>query len=656
MIGRPLRIVLCVLGSALLSIGLVVRAQDDFAAASVGGEGTADELLAFRYATEENFVKARELATKIVRRHPDSYLGHHVLALAQHYGEANFPVAYHEERLATRLFASRYGDPPRPGSPWLWHARMLLETASLQAELGMHEERLATLDRYNERYQPEQIAERAWSLMKVGRTEEARRVANLGLATNDPMQIEIALNALCAIEFEAGEDGRSYEACRQALEYGRSRGGPAVVDLTNFAESARTEFRLEESERFLLEATELDDIGYGNPWLELGELYLREARVPEAVDALRRVPEYRARRPANMRDSDRNEGRRVLAELFLLVGRPEDALRITDRALVSPDRRSHNSRDPDQDRAVVAMLDRAARLSVAESVVEKACAKPWYQRLVAWGRSVLLRAEAFRSGREVVTRLAEGDKLVGLLRLGTAKSGVTPPFLVSDLATILGPGTFRAALVRARRSDRRELGAGYYDAMEAEAWLAEGDPERAERSARRAIEKLPRAEAALVARVQGVLAAARLEAGKPATEALLAALGNDPTVFRRLGLALPVRLVVGRGSVAETIGDALERSPRLDTDGSSLRLEVQASRRTARACLYGPSRESLGCGEVTARAGEDETAFAQRAVDAFHQAVFAPRVDLSQSDIRSLDGSPRQSRDPVRGLLGPVGE
>ena len=62
MIGRPLRIVLCVLGSALLSIGLVVRAQDDFAAASVGGEGTADELLAFRYATEENFVKARELA------------------------------------------------------------------------------------------------------------------------------------------------------------------------------------------------------------------------------------------------------------------------------------------------------------------------------------------------------------------------------------------------------------------------------------------------------------------------------------------------------------------------------------------------------------------------------------------------------------------
>ena len=119
-----------------------------------------------------------------------------------------------------------------PGSPWLWHARMLLETASLQAELGMHEERLATLDRYNERYQPEQIAERAWSLMKVGRTEEARRVANLGLATNDPMQIEIALNALCAIEFEAGEDGRSYEACRQALEYGRSRGGPAATAST----------------------------------------------------------------------------------------------------------------------------------------------------------------------------------------------------------------------------------------------------------------------------------------------------------------------------------------------------------------------------------------------------------------------------------------
>jgi hypothetical protein len=57
--------------------------------------------------------------------------------------------------------------------------------------------------------------------MKLGRFEEARMSARQGIASGDPEQIRIALNALCAIEFEAGNDRASYSACRQALDYGR---------------------------------------------------------------------------------------------------------------------------------------------------------------------------------------------------------------------------------------------------------------------------------------------------------------------------------------------------------------------------------------------------------------------------------------------------
>ena len=67
----------------------------------------------------------------------------------------------------------------------------------------------------------------------------------------------IALNALCAIEFEAGNDGQSYDACRRAIDDDiAGGGGVSAVDLTNFAEASRSLFKLDEAERVSLEATE----------------------------------------------------------------------------------------------------------------------------------------------------------------------------------------------------------------------------------------------------------------------------------------------------------------------------------------------------------------------------------------------------------------
>ncbi|HTU57727.1 MAG TPA: hypothetical protein VMF89_04820, partial [Polyangiales bacterium] len=65
-----------------------------------------------------------------------------------------------------------------------------------------------------------------------------------------PSQRAIALNALCAIEFEAGNDGASYIACKKAVDEGRTGGlDVTAVDLTNFAESSRSLFKLDEAER-----------------------------------------------------------------------------------------------------------------------------------------------------------------------------------------------------------------------------------------------------------------------------------------------------------------------------------------------------------------------------------------------------------------------
>ncbi|HJL47416.1 MAG TPA: hypothetical protein RMG45_16305, partial [Polyangiaceae bacterium LLY-WYZ-15_(1-7)] len=430
----PVRVLALALLTGGVAGGFAVGAQQSldpssFVVAEPGAPGTNAELRAWSFVRQEKLVKAREAAEEVVREDPRSYVGHFVLAYAHHYGEANFPKALYHANRAEALFTERHGREPPPGGPWRWHARLLLELAAIHGDLEHYEERLGYLGRYNEIYDPDVVAEQAWALMKQGRFEEARRVARAGLATNDPRQVEIALNALCAVEFEAGNDGESYVACRRALEHARSTpGDPNAVDLTNFAEAARSMFRLAEAERVLLEATEAPAAWYGNPWLELAELYTRGARFPEALDALERVPGYRAQRPPHVRESDRNEHRRALAAFFLTVGRSEEALEITRTALVAPDRRAHNSRDPAQDRAVVALLDRSARLAVASRRREAAAGAPVWERALAWAAAGRLRFEAWMSGRQAVRLLSDDDRFVGLFRIGTARSAIVPPW------------------------------------------------------------------------------------------------------------------------------------------------------------------------------------------------------------------------------------
>ena len=653
--ARHARVICLALASLIVVSGVCELAAHARAQASPPpwSEPSVAEEDAILAVDQNQMIRARELGEALVAQHPTSFIGHLVLAYAQHFAEANFPRALYHANLARELFEARFGPEPQVPAPWMWHARIIQELANVHGELGHHAERIALIERFNRSYQPQMIAEVAWSLMKMGRYDEARAAAQQGLAEDRPDQVVVALNALCAIEFEAGRDGASYDACAQALAYSRQNGRPTVVDLTNFAESARTMLQLAEAERALLEATEAASSLYGNPWLELAELYTRAGRFAEAGQALQEIAAWRGKRPPYARDSDRNESRRAIAEFMLVTGMHEQALALTDKAMVTPDRRSHNSRNPAQDRSLTALLDRRARRMAAESRIEGATAKPWYERALAHAEALTLRAQAFLSGRAATRILTEDDEvLVGLLRLGTSSGAVQPPWLTGDLVELFGAGVMHEAIDRADAGDSREAADPYYDALRAEVALAHGDDEAVHRHATRALSGIGTGDALLRTRVMALVAQAGLDVNYDTV------LGTDPGVFRRLEVSVPVRLRVQGDAVAQEVADAVRRSPRFHvTSDAPLTVTIDVRAAGGRVCLLGGAERVFGCGEASVTNDADSVqTLAQRLVDAFHADVFAPRVDMSQAEINSLDGSSQSTRNPLETLFGPAPE
>jgi len=612
-----------------------------------GEEGEVEELALWELVERQRYVKAREDAEKYLAEHPASYVAHLVLGMAQHYGEANFPKALFHETRALEIFEAREGVQPLPSQPWRWHARILVGLTRAHGDLEHYDEQLGFMYRYNELYTPQLKAEIAWPLMKKREFDKARLAAEDGLATGDPYQIERAKNALCAIEFESGDDAKSYEVCADAVEYGSAHFGSATaVDLGNYAEAARSVFRFDEAERLLMEASKSGLSWYGNPWLELADLYMRAGRFAEALSALREVPRHRAARPAHVRDSDRNEARRSLAAFLLLMGRPDEALRITDKASVLPDRRAHNSRDPQQDRSIVALLDRQARLMLAEMTVERATARPFYVRWWARGEALWLRFEAWMSARQVARFLDDEARLVGTFAIGTARSAVMPPWLLGELIGALGPGVVRAAIAEVAQEDPRRGATAYYGAVLAEVSLAQRDYEQATEHARQALKGLQPGDALLRQRVVAVLASS-LSDPRETTALYEEVLATDPGLFRRLGWALPAEVQSSNTEIDRALAKAIMRSPRFERSSHGLRIQVDG----ARICLFGRAGAAWGCSEAELEEDETGVSYAQRIVDSFHDEIFSPRVDLSRIDINSLDGSNRVTRNPLDMLL-----
>ena len=590
-------------------------------------------------------IRARELAQQLLKADPSSIAGHVLLGSVLYEIEGDLARARHELLRGKELFERKYGRSADNGDAQLWHALALDALDQIAADMGEERESLAYQREWQAIYPEQRSRWPAWMLMRLGRLDEARAFARAALASAKSVeQRDQARTALCAIAAERLDRGGSYSACVDAAYASRAEGGKDAVLWWNAAEAASMALRLDEIESLLLKSTEYGVQDYMNPWSDLVRLYTSQGRLAEAAAALQEMVAWREAQAGYARAQSWAWSDLAASTFLLAAGRAADAEHIVARALAAPDRHGASNEDPEQRVGATAILQAAVLRTRAEEEREAASWLPWWHALPRWLGAQWLDLQAWLAQRRAVDALSNQRLLVNTLRpyMADQLTLYLSEWLQSDVVRVLGPGLASAALAQARAAETHEQASGWFAARETEIAAARGDEQATGEWARRALIEFPQSEVLLRARVAALHGDAARRVGDLARSvaAYDLVLQRDPGAIRRLGLALPAVITASGGALAEEAADQLRDSPRLVEEDTGFRVEVTATGESGRACLLGASGEAIACGRVEPRAGEDRAARARRLAQAFHEVAFSARVSLSQTDLRSLDGSP----------------
>jgi tetratricopeptide (TPR) repeat protein len=599
-----------------------------------------DAQLAMAALMVGRFVRARELAESMLANDPESVPGHCVLGSVLARAEGNLSgAAYHLRRCVDR-YEEVYSR-PREGDPWLWHDQGLRMLAQVESDLGRHDAALDVIDRIETHYRGN-IPSRAWSLFELGRFDAATAAAQAALASSDEAAERVtAWTVLCAVASARRDREPDDETCLRALDE-ESRREIDPVGYTNAASVALAMLRPDAAEALLLDATEhFTDTTVAMPWVQLMHLYLAQGRFPEALDALRQSLAWRRRQLPWVASLTWSYSDAAAAHLLLVAGWPEEAAELADRAFQQPDRMGRDSGRPEELEAATALVARAAHLAAAEASAERASWSPWREALTAWFEAAVHRVQAWRAGRRVVANWAAPGLLEARLVPYNPTNVFIPPWIELDAVELLGAGVVEAAHAEAAGDSRTPGAAAFGLAFVAEAAQAAARDDQALDRAQLALERLPRTEALLRARIAAgaARAAAELSDAGESLSLLDLAWQIDPGVIRRRGLSLPVRIRVGADGVSREAASLVRWSPRFHVAPNGFELSIEAAAGGWLACLHGPQGALLHCAEASQTEAASDRERASLLVRRLHEGAFAPRVDLTQADLRSLDGS-----------------
>ena len=571
--------------------------------------------------SQGHFIKARDLAEKVLTDTPTSFPATWAMAKVQVDEEGNHARALAWVRRAQELL----GDADKE-----WGMKVVLEEHFILAEMNRNEEALQVLDRFEGKYGPPPEYLRVWPLFKSGHSAEARVIATKLAASADETDRAEGYNGLLSIAFEEHDRAGTYKWSMAGVQ---ATGGKNCTILRNASSAAYIRFRLDQAEELSAKARKLKDCidPVDN---QIASLSIVMGQFQQAVAALESSRStYIEKR---YRPHFALERRGVLVDLLEAVGQPEEALKLATELYGQQQRMGVSSGAPEMERLtrtlryLHALNGRIAQLgeqgAYAPRPAGPATTAPELAKLVTTRWEVR---------RALVQLLAGGDRLLLLTRPMLADPSDWSNWRMGDLIEIVGTGVMRAAISRARKADAAFPEASApLDALEGEVACQERNFADAVKLADSGLAGLPKREALWRWRIMAWRADALRRLGRlnDARADYQEVLQRWPTGFRMLGLQVPVTLSDDKSALATETSSRLGRSPRFDVQGKApFQLTVTSRGAAVDICLLDDNGSQLACAS-----GEG----ADKALEAFHVAAFSPKVSLTQSDLKSLDGSP----------------
>ncbi|MEE2757411.1 MAG: tetratricopeptide repeat protein [Myxococcota bacterium] len=613
-------------------------------------EPKAGESAAMRHLDMGEYSSARRIAEKELQRTSNqSIWANYVLGVCHSEGEGNLARGLFLVRRAKAQLIDKFSRSPVQDVVRRWHRRILMREQFVLAQLDRREEQLDILTEYDDEYKGEKSYYRIWPLLKLGRFEEARRIAHANRTSDKAYIRERAFNGLMAIEEEAGNREASYTWGLRGLEDTRSQ---SCIIATNLALGARRTFRFAktiEHDQTALRAK--DKSCPTSPNAQLAAMYLVFGEFQQSLSALKAL--RMAPRTPDMKVQNEMVIRARFVELLHALGAFEQAAVRAQEIIDEPDRAGMVSTAAETIELTNQILAWSVLNARQEQFRERASARPFFDALSE-------RKEQFKLVRTKRSVARQAIRLASIP--GNLEKVIRPymtdlmPWFGADIVQVLGHGVMDRIIEEARvkETDFKDTASAFLDAYIGEMAWRDGRYIDAIKSGQSLLKRIPKTTKLLRLRIRTWLADALVQTGQTsaANDHFHRILETYPTALRHLRVRLPATLSFS-GSRGEEIADRLQDSPRLRIDdNASFRVRVEDRGKTIEICVEGTKK--YGCGTLALDTLEPEDEPVSAAIDAFHNDGFSPKIEMTQSDISSLDGRAIRSdaKQAIDSLIG----
>jgi hypothetical protein len=327
------------------------------------------------------------------------------------------------------------------------------------------------------------------------------------------------------------------------------------------------------------------------------------------------------------------------------LGETEKGLEIAENIVRRPDRQGGDSIQLDQKAAGTLLLYRSLLVAEASRLKESQTWTSGWE----WWKAIFTRRELLAKARlaavQIQALVTKNDRVSASFRPYFApRTIIVSDWHRPDLVAIYGAGVASVALdaIYNTPPESFDWEKPALDIIRAEIAFERGDNDEAIEILKASIPELTEARAVMRARAEARLAGLLFDEDRfeEAVEVGSRVFDTAPAMFRHLDISVPVAITAADDPQSQEVARALTKSPRFHSDSRGYAVKITKSGSSLIASLSTPQGSLLAeaaaplqdkeRGEMTA--AEDLTA-------RFHQRAFAPRLDLSQKDINSLDGS-----------------